>query len=79
MTSNQADVDALVAKLAAMEIMMLTLARPLGNNPNFWASVDAIAGAFQSNSKDVVDAFPQRWEATRGFLDEWKRALNPGN
>ncbi len=61
-----------------MEVMLLTLVRPVGGNPNFWASVDAIAEAFQGSSKDIVEAFPQRWEATRGFLDEWKKVLNPG-
>ena len=77
MSQSQADIEVLVAKLAAMEIMMLTLVKPIGGNPQFWATVDGIADAFQRDGKDVIDAFPQRWEATRGFIAEWKRALTP--
>lgn len=78
MAQKPSDEDLMVAKLAAMEIVMLTLIRPMAGNPKFWADIDAIAQAFQRGNQDVVDAFPQRWEATRGFLQEWRGVWNQG-
>lgn len=76
MAQKPSDEDLMVAKLAAMEIVMLTLIRPMAGNQRFWADVDAIAQAFQSGNQDVLVAFPQRWEATQSFLQEWRRAWN---
>lgn len=79
MAQKPSDEDLMVGKLAAMEIVLLTLIRPMAGNPKFWGDVDAIAQAFQNGNRDVVDAFPQRWEATRGFLQEWRGVWNQGN
>ncbi len=78
MADKPTDEDLVVAKQAALEIMMLTLVRPLAANPKFWADIDALADAFEQMNQDVLAAFPQRWGATRGFLTQWRKALNPG-
>ncbi|TDK24364.1 hypothetical protein E2F46_08760 [Luteimonas aestuarii] len=75
MQQKPTDEDVMVAKQAAMEIVMLTMMRPLAGNPRFWADIEAIADAFQKASPDEIAAFPQRWEATRGFLQQWRQAL----
>jgi hypothetical protein len=72
---DMSDQDLLVAKQAAMEIVMLTMIRPLAGNPRFWADVDAVVAGFERSSPDEVAAFPQRWQATRDVLQQWRRAL----
>ena len=77
MTDKPTDVDLLVAKMTAMEIMLLTLVRPLAQNPKFWNDVEAISQAFQSGNQEALAQFPHRVNAIRGYLDEWRRALTP--
>lgn len=71
------DADELVAKMMAMEILLLTLVRPVAGNPKFWEDADAILQAFQDGSPQVAKDFPHRIQAAKDSIAQWRRALNP--
>lgn len=71
------DADELVAKMMAMEILLLTLVRPVAGNPKFWDDVDAIMQGFQQASPQVVKDFPHRIRAAQESIDQWRRAFTP--
>lgn len=76
MSNAPDEVDLLVAKMTAMEVVLLTMIRPLAQNPKFWEDVNSIAKAFEDNTR-MNDLRERRWTATRGFIEEWRRALTP--
>lgn len=77
MSDIQKETDQLVGKITAMEVMLLTLIRPMAQNPRFWTDVDAVAKAFEGHNNLMDGLSQRRWAAARGFLDEWRRALTP--
>ena len=77
MSDVPTETDRLVAKMTAMEVMLLTLVRPLAQNPKFWEDVEVMAKAFEAGNPQMDAMRQRRWTATRGFLDEWHRALTP--
>jgi len=76
MSDAPTETDLLVAKMAAMEVMLLTMVRPLARNPKFWEDVNFVAKSFEDNTQ-MNDLRQRRWTATRGFIEEWRRALTP--
>jgi hypothetical protein len=71
------DADPLVAKMMAMEVMLLTLVRPVARNPKFWEEVDAVTQAFQNGNPQAMKDYPHRWQGMMDSLAEWRRALTP--
>ncbi|MGY0634293.1 hypothetical protein [Luteimonas sp. A478] len=71
------ETDLLVAKLMAMEVMLLTLVRPVADKPKFWEDLDGVAQVFENNLSQSPELVQRRWGAVRHFLDEWRAALSP--
>lgn len=80
MAQPQNNADELVSKLMAMEVVLLTLIRPVAGNPKFWEDADAIMQAFQNASPQVAQDFPHRIEAAKANIAQWRQAFTqPGS
>lgn len=77
MSDKTTETDLLVAKLMAMEVMLLTLVRPAAANPKFWNDVDAVTKVFDNNAKQAPAQMQRRWNSVQRYLDEWRTALTP--
>ena len=77
MSDQKAQTDQLVAKMMAMETVLLTLIRPAASDPRFWSNVDLITQAMEGNVPPDNEVFERRWKAARGYIEEWRRALTP--
>lgn len=77
MSDQNTQTDLLVAKMMAMETVLLTLIRPAAGNPKFWDNVSLITQAMEGDAAQDNEMFARRWEAARGYIEEWRRALTP--
>ena len=77
MSDQNTQTDLLVAKMMAMETVLLTLIQPAAGNPKFWDNVGLITQAMEGNVPADNEMFRRRWEAARGYIEEWRRAMTP--
>lgn len=77
MSDNKTQTDLLVAKMMAMEVILLTLIRPAAGDPKFWNNVELITQAMEGRAPQQQDVFQRRWAAARDYMAEWRRALTP--